>query len=176
MVKRTVVAFERDDSREKIAQMLERAGIEVRFRCRSGSEVIRAVRLMGSGVVICGHKLTDMTANTLAHELRGQAYFLVLAKAAQLEILDDSELLKLPLPVSAGELRGSVGVLLQLDRMNVRETLPQRTQEETELIERAKEFLMETRGMTEEHAHRYLQRRSMETATKMADIARSVLE
>ncbi len=170
---RTVVAFERDDSRERITQMLERSGIEVRFRCKSGAEVIRAVRLMGSGVVVCGYKLADMSAQQLAQELRGTAYFLVLAKAPQLELCDGPEILKLPLPVTAGELRGSVSVLTQLDTMNLRGG--QRSQEEKELIARAKEYLMRERGMSEEAAHRYLQRRSMETATKMAEVAKSLL-
>ena len=67
---RTVVAFEKDESRDKIADMLERSGVTVRYRCRSGAEVLRAVKTMGSGVVICGHRLTDMPAERLAHELR----------------------------------------------------------------------------------------------------------
>ena len=117
---RTVVAFEKDESRDKIADMLERSGVTVRFRCRSGAEVLRAVKTMGSGVVICGHKLADMPAAQLAHELRGQAKFLVLAKQSQLELMDDPDVFKLPIPISAAELRGSVNILLQLNEFSNR--------------------------------------------------------
>lgn len=173
---RTVVAFERDESRDKIADMLEKSGIPVRFRCRSGAEVLRAVKTMGSGVVICGHKLTDMPAEQLAHELRGMAKFLVLAKQAQLELMDDPDVFKLQIPISAAELRGSVNILLQLEEISAREQVPKRTQEERRLIERAKEKLMEARGFTEDQAHRFLQKRSMETGTKLTETARQILE
>ncbi len=173
---RTVVAFEKDESRDKIADMLERSGITVRFRCRSGAEVLRAVKTMGSGVVICGHKLTDMPTEHLAHDLRGQAKFLILAKQSQLELLDDPDVFKLPIPISAAELRGSVNILLQLDEISARSQIPQRSQEERHVIQKAKELLMETRGLTEDQAHRYLQKRSMETGTKLADTARMILE
>ena len=35
---------------------------------------------------------------------------------------------------------------------------------------------MESRGFTEAQAHRYLQKRSMETGTKLAQTAREILE
>ncbi len=173
---RTVVAFEKDESRDKIADMLEKTGITVRFRCRSGAEVLRAVKTMGSGVVICGHKLSDMSAGELAHELRGQAKFLILAKQNQLELLDDTDVFKLQIPVSAAELRGSVNILIQLNDISDHARLPRRTEEERHVIEKAKELLMESRGFTEDQAHRYLQRRSMETGVKLAEAARAILE
>lgn len=172
---RTIVAFERAESREKITEMLEKAGISVRFGCKSGAEVIRAVKLMGSGVIICGHKLADMSADRLAHELHRQARFLVLAKPAQLAMCEDPTLFKLPVPLSPGELRGSVNILLQMDELAAREAVPHRSPEDSELIAKAKEFLMERYGFTEEQAHRHLQRMSMRSSTKMAETARQVL-
>ena len=172
----TVVAFEKEESRDRIADMLEKSGVAVRFRCRSGAEVLRAVKTMGSGVVICGHKLTDMSAGELAHELHGQAKFLVLAKQNQLDMMDNPDVFKLQLPISAGELRGSVSILQQLDEISSRGQAPQRSEEERHVIGKAKELLMETRGFTEAEAHKFLQKRSMETGTKLADTARQILE
>ncbi len=172
---RTVVAFERDETRNKIAQLLESSGIPVRFCHRSGAEVIRSVKRMGSGVVICGQKLADMPVDLLAHALGDQARFLVLAKPAQLALCEDPSLFKLPSPISAGELRGAVNVLIQLDELAARGIAPQRSQADNELIARAKEFLMESRGLSEDQAHRYLQRASMKTGEKLAATARRVL-
>ncbi len=172
----TVVAFEKDESRDKIADMLEKAGVTVRFRCRSGAEVIRAVKTMGSGVVICGHKLADMSAGHLAHELHGQAKFLILAKQDQLDMVDDTDVFKLQIPISAGELRGGVSILIQLDEIAARSQIPQRSEEERHVIDKAKELLMESRGFTEAQAHKYLQKRSMETGTKLVETARQILE
>ena len=76
----------------------------------------------------------------------------------------------------AAELRGSVNILIQLDEISARAQIPQRSQEEQHMIDRAKEALMEKRGFTEAQAHKYLQKRSMETGTKLAETARLILE
>ena len=51
-----------------------------------------------------------------------------------------------------------------------------RSDEDKMAISRAKEILMENHGMTEEEAHRYLQKRSMDSGTNLAEMARMVLE
>lgn len=51
-----------------------------------------------------------------------------------------------------------------------------RCPEEEALLSRAKGLLMERRGMTEEQAHRFLQKRSMDGGVKMADTAKQVIE
>ena len=45
-----------------------------------------------------------------------------------------------------------------------------------ETIDAAKAYLMESRGFSEEQAHRYLQRLSMDTGMALSRAARSVLE
>ena len=49
-------------------------------------------------------------------------------------------------------------------------------EEETALILRAKEWLMERRGVSEEEAHRLLQKKSMASRRRLADTARLLLE
>lgn len=51
----------------------------------------------------------------------------------------------------------------------------QRSQEERELVERAKAVLMGRHGMTEEQAHRFLQKQSMDNGARLTDTARLVL-
>ena len=172
---RTIVAFEKDETRGKIAGLLESAGIPVRFCHKSGAEVIRSVNLMGSGVVVCGPRLSDMPVDRLAHALYGQARVLVLAKPAPLDLCEDPSLFKLPSPISPAELRGALNVLIQLDELAARETIPQRSDADKALIAEAKARLMERYGFTEDQAHRYLQRLSMKTGEKLAATARQVL-
>lgn len=51
-----------------------------------------------------------------------------------------------------------------------------RTREEQALVARAKRVLMENSGLTEQQAHRLLQKRSMDHGSRLADTARKVLE
>ena len=66
-------------------------------------------------------------------------------------------------------------ILLQLDERRDRAGVPERSDEDKEVIIEAKEYLMQHNEMTEEQAHRFLQKRSMETSTPMADVAKLVL-
>lgn len=172
---RTVVAFETYDNITKISESLEKGGIKVRYRCKTGQETIRAIKSMGGGVVICGYKFSDMTASHLAFELSDLALVLVIAKPAQLDYFDKEDVFSLSLPVNAKELLGSVRMLIQMDNMRSREVIPQRSEEEEDLVLRAKYQLMEHNNMTEAQAHKYMQRRSMETSLKMSETARLIL-
>ena len=80
---RTVVAFESEKDQEAIAGVLEKSGITVRFRCRTGLETIRAVKQMGGGIVVAGYKFPDMTTENLAWQLKDDGVtVLMVAKGA----------------------------------------------------------------------------------------------
>jgi response regulator NasT len=171
-----IVAFENDNNRARICDMLEASGIAVRVSCRSGSEAIRAVRKHSGGVVICGYKLPEMTVSDLAYDLGGQAMILAIASAQQLALCHNENVFKLPTPFSKGDLISSVRMLLQMEEKSIRFTPPRRTDKETADINKAKELLMSRNSMTEQEAHRFIQRRSMDTGAKAAETARLIIE
>ena len=52
---------------------------------------------------------------------------------------------------------------------------PQRSEEDKRLVAEAKAVLMDRHGMTEEEAHRFLQKQSMDHGAKLTDTAKMVL-
>ena len=172
---RTVVAFESIVALNGVSDMLEKYGITVRYRCRTAPEAIRGIRTMGGGVVICGYKLGDTTAEQLCYDLGDCAVCLMVAKPFQLDMCENRSVFKLALPIKPSEFIGSVNMLLQLDNRKAQESIGLRSGDEKELISRAKGLLIRQRGMTEAQAHRYLQKRSMETSSKMAVTAKMVI-
>ena len=172
---RTVVAFSNSSTREKIAELLEKNGIKVRCICKRGIEVVRDIKKMGGGVVICSPQLHDMTADDLAFELGRLAFFLVAGRPAELDLCEDENIFRLKLPAPAGEICGSVRILTELDERRSHFEKPERSSEESQLIRRAKEFIMDRNAMSEEQAYRFIQKRSMETSTPMVEIARLFL-
>ena len=50
-----------------------------------------------------------------------------------------------------------------------------RSEEEKQMIQKAKEVLMARNNMTEEEAHRYMQKSSMDSATNLAETAQMIL-
>ena len=65
-------------------------------------------------------------------------------------------------------------MLEQLEEMSRRDVRP--PQDELETIRRAKLWMMEHEGLSEEEAHRRLQRQSMTARRRMAEVAASILE
>lgn len=173
---RTVIALGGGEHTDAICSALEQHGVEVRYRCRTGAEVVRAIRKMGGGVVLCPFKLPDMTANDLSENLSGMATVLVIAKPQYLALCENEELFKLPSPVRVNELIGSVHMLIQMDQMRAARAVPKRSTEDQALISSAKALLMEHDGLTEDAAHRYLQRRSMETCARMEETAKIIID
>ena len=173
---RTVVAFESEKDQEAIAGVLEKSGITVRFRCRTGLETIRAVKQMGGGIVVAGYKFPDMTTENLAWQLKDDGVtVLMVAKGASLDMVENEDIFRIPAPFRPAELVGAVKMLVQLDQQRFKPSAARRTDDEKQMIADAKQLLMDREGYTEDQAHRYLQRRSMETSLKMTEVARLII-
>ncbi|MCI2048509.1 MAG: ANTAR domain-containing protein [Lachnospiraceae bacterium] len=172
---RIVIAITNEQLRTSVEQILSRNNILVRSSCRTGMEASRAIRKMDGGVLICSARLPDMTVDTLSYDLDRICYFLVLGRTETLGYLENEDLFKVALPVHSDELCGSVRILMQLDERRSREHISERTDEDKKAIDEAKAYLIEHNSMTEDQAHRFLQKRSMETSTPMSEVARLIL-
>ena len=173
---RIVVAFTGEELRRKTQRLLASEGLETAAVCASGAEVIRTVRQMGSAAVICGFHLRDMTADALAADLRGLAAVMAVAKASHLELCGGENLFKLPVPASRAEFTATLTLMLDFEAAHLRHPASGRREEERRVIRQAKELLMDVNRMTEEEAHRFLQKRSMERGIWMAEAARWVID
>ena len=156
--------------------MLETGGITVRSRFRSGAEVIRAIKKMEGGIVICGYKLSDMSFACLADSLNGSAMLLIIGSPSQLEYCHSDDVFILPAPASRSDLIASVRMLIQMEQKYLKLTLPQRNKEDELLLEKAKEFLIDKNRMTEAQAHKFIQKKSMDGGSTMTETARLIIE
>ncbi|MDO4547065.1 MAG: ANTAR domain-containing protein [Clostridia bacterium] len=173
---RLIVAFDGEKQREQIHEVLEGAGLSVRFVTDSASETVRLINLMGGGIVVTGGRLSGEPVDELAYRLGSGAMILALGSPAQLEYIDSIDVFKLSVPFSRIELISSVRILIQLEEKNQLKTVPRRTTQEDRLVASAKAKLMQSRDMTENEAHQYLQKLSMNTGRKLVQTAKSILE
>ena len=171
-----IVAFERAANGAKIKEILESEGEFACLACRSAAEVKRAARKQQECIIVCGFKLADGTCEELFHDLPAGCFMLMVASQARLELSETEGIFKLQSPVHRGELLASVRMLAQFQWYIPRGKGPaRRGEEERKLIAQAKAVLMDRHGMTEEQAHRFLQKQSMDNGAKLTDTARLVL-
>lgn len=173
-MRQVIVAFERPSNCDRLREILESTGEFSCLVCRSAAQVKCAAGKQRLDLVVCGFKLTDESCETLYFDLPQRCAMLMVAPQAQLELCAAPGIFKLPAPVGRGSLLASVRMLAQLAQTS--QAPARRSQEEKELVARAKTLLMEQDGMTEAEAHRWLQKRSMDHGARLADTARQVLE
>ena len=126
-------------------------------------------------IVICGFKLADESGQELYQDLPDSCCMLMIAPQSRLELCEEDGIFRLASPVHRGDLLASVRMLIQMNRQYIGQYRPQRTEEEQSLIAQAKAVLMDRHSMTEEQAHRFLQKKSMDNGAKLVEIARMIL-
>lgn len=173
---RIVTVFAREEAQRRILRMLKAGGYAVAGCFFSGADVIRAVRKLECTAVVCSFRLRDMTAAELAQNLAPDTAVLVIASASNLDRCQGENLYKLPVPASRTDLYASVDMLLQFRRKRARRSPPQRREEAQRLIRRAKELLMDVDCMSEAEAHRFVQKRSMDSGLRLEQTARLIIE
>jgi response regulator NasT len=157
-----------------MTEIFEAEGIRVSAACGSGAEILRWCGRMSGGVILTGYKLYDMTAQELFEDLPQGFSMLLLGTQMQLEDCLNEEICRICAPAARSDLVASIRMLL--GQLEGEAPVPTRTSEDKALITRAKELLMSRNHMTEEQAHRFLQKRSMDAGRKMVETAMEVLD
>ena len=173
-MRQVIVAFERQSNCDRIREILESTGEFSCLVCRSGDQVRRAVHKRRVSIVVCGFKLLDESCEALYGDLPQRCAMLMVAPQSQLALCGGVGIFKLPTPIRRTELLDTVRQLALL--CAERDAPIQRSEEEWALVERAKAVLMSLQGMSEEQAHRFLQKQSMDRGARLIDTARRVLD
>lgn len=173
-MEKVVVAFENIANCQRICHMLESGSVARAIPVHSAGEVKRLVARSDIDVVVCGYKFKDGAAVRLHEALPQSCSMLVVAQQSQLDYLSE-EIFRLPAPISQASLCASVRMLFQMNRKLNLFLRPRRNEEEEQVIREAKALLMERNQMTEEQAHRWIQKRSMDNGAKLVQTARVIL-
>ena len=175
---KVIVAFENSANAVRIKETLESSGDFSCIVCRSAAGVKRTARKLRVRTVVCGFKLTDQSCESMYHDLPEGCSMLMVAPQTRLELCETEGIFKLQSPIRRGELLASVRMLAQFQRTAPRGKAKgpaQRSEEELALVARAKTVLMDRHGMTEEQAHRFLHKQSMDAGAKLTDTAKLIL-
>lgn len=179
-----IIAFPRLDDAKKLKKLLIRNGYDVTMVCDSGSQVMEAVHQLDGGIVISGYRFSDMYYLDIQECLPKEFSLLLLASPARLAECAGENIISLAMPFKVQDLLSTLEMMAgQYSRFRKKKAKQQRppggktrTGQDRRLITAAKEILMERNQMTEEEAHHYLQKLSMDSGVKLAETAAMLLE
>lgn len=177
----------------RIKEALSAGGFTVDGEALTGSMTLCQVTSRGEGgVVICGPLFTDMSAGHLQTLLPEEYDMLVLSSPGSVNLGYERTdgLYTLSLPLRTQDLLSSVRMLLETRQMpsnrlyqektrasqGMKESaIPQRGEDERRILEQAKTILMNRNQMSEQEAHRFLQKKSMDNGWRLIDTAQAVI-
>lgn len=174
-----IVVLPKIDDAKNIKNLLVRNGITVSGAYTTGAQAIAQADGLDGGIILCGYKLADMLYSQLYEDLPAGFEMLLMASLQHLSGGFVQEgIMCLTMPVKTHDLISTIDMMLQgmeRRRRKLRSRPRERNEEEIRLIREAKELLMNRNHMSEEEAHKYIQKRSMDSGTNMVETAQMVL-
>ncbi len=176
---RIVAAFLKIDDAKKIKNVLNQNGYDDILVCNSAYQVIAAANESDGGIVLCGYRLTDMHYSELYGYLPRDFRMLLIASAPKLDECSQGDIMCLSIPFKTHELIDTLELMrIEWDRTfkRLKKAGPKRrSSREQTVIDNAKELLMERNHLSEEQAHRYIQKLSMDSGNSLVETARMIL-
>ena len=169
-----IVVFPKPEDARNIRILLIRNGYQVSAVCTSGLQALNAADRLGSGVIVCGYKFPDMLYEELFENLPPSFDMLLLASQRVIGGGVREGIVSVAMPLKVIDLVNSLSMLIEQQerrRRRKRTTPAKRSDEDQKLIADAKKLLMTRNNMTEEEAHRYLQKTSMDSGTNLVETA-----
>lgn len=174
-----IIAFPKLEDAKKLKNVLNRNGYDDILTYNNASQVIAAANESDGGIVLCGYRLTDMHYSELYGYLPREFRMLLVASPVRLQECTNMEILCLSMPIHLHELVSTIEtMLLELTRPKKKRGRPQpkkRSQEEQRIIDDAKALLMERNNLSEEEAHKYIQKLSMDSGNNLVETAEMIL-
>lgn len=173
-----IVVFPSRENAANIRNLLVRYGMTVSGVCTTGAQAMNHADALDEGIVVCGYKLKDMMYTELREYLPENFEMLLVASRDKWSDVEVCGVMGLPMPIKVQDLIGTLEMMLtdmERRRRKRKQEKKKRSPKDQELIRHAKELLMERNHMSEEEAHRYLQKSSMESGTNIVETAEMVL-
>ncbi len=173
-----IVAFPKLEDAKNIRNLLVRHGYDVLAVCTAGAQVLNYVDQLTDGIVVCGYRFSDMLYTELKDELPQGTEMLLLASQRVLGGRGALGVVAVAMPLKVHDLLETLEMLSEkvARRRRKRKSLPKsRSAKDQETIDKAKKLLMERNHMTEEEAHRYIQKSSMDSGNSLAEMADMIL-
>lgn len=173
-----IVVFPKPEDGKSIRNLLSRHGYDVTAVCSQGSQVLNYIDMMNDGIIVSGYKFSDMYYFDLKNSLPQGFDMLLLASPRVCSECGDRDIVCVSMPLKVHDLMNTLEMMCMNQarrRKKLRAKPRQRSEAEKKVLREAKTILMERNHMTEEEAHRYIQKCSMDSGTSLTETAEMVI-
>ena len=174
-VSNIVIAFPKQEVAQNVKKILSQSGYSVQAVCTTGAQALNSINNLESGILICGCRFIDMMYTEIYEYLPPEFQ---IASASSIQEREISNIVSLVLPMKVHELLQTVEMMegeIRRRRKRMRQRPKLRSEEDQKVIQKAKELLMDRNGFSEEEAHRYIQKRSMDNGTELVEVSQMIL-
>ncbi len=171
-----IVAFPKLEEAKKLRNLLVRNGYDVSAVCTTGEQALYYADDFVNGILLCSYKLPDMMYLEIKEYMPKGFEMIVLVSENQ--SLKCKDLMVVTMPFAIRDFLNTVDMAVQsviCRKRKMRQHPAKRNDNDRQLINEVKSVLMERNHMTEEEAHRYIQKCSMESGTNLVETARMLL-
>ena len=172
-----LVVFPKIENAKSVRNILRKGGYTVDAVCSTGAQALQAANDLDSGIIICTYRLADMIYSELYEYLEPRYEMLLIASKSQIAQLETDAVTCLPTPLKVHELLQAMELLseaFQRKRKKRRQAPRMRSAQEKHAIAQAKALVSQHMHMTEEEAHRYLQKQSMDSGRGLMETAQMI--
>ena len=173
-----IIVFSKIENGKHIKDLLTHNGFAVTAVHTTAAAALKEIYNLEAGLVISSVRLPDMHYREFKECMPSAFDMLLIGSAGAISERDSEGILSLTMPLKAYELLQTVQMMLARHQTYSRRknTRPKpRNQRDQKIIDDAKQLLMERNHMTEEEAHRYLQKSSMNSGTNLVEAAQMVI-
>lgn len=173
-----IVVMPKAQDADSIRRILMKSGYVNVFACSSGAKAVSLMHEFADGILISGYRMVDMMYSDVRADMPDGFQMLLLASRDVLSGRQQSGMVCLSMPLKVHELLDTLQMMergILRTRRKTKAGVKGRSEEERALISRAKELLMTRNHMTEEEAHRYIQKCSMDSGTNLVETAQMVI-
>ncbi len=173
-----VIVFSKKEVALSIKKILAQSGYSVNSVCTTGAQALQSMSELQNGILISGCRFVDMMYEELYEYLPPGFQMLLIASASVTMERRVENLVCLSQPLKVHELLETLEMIeydIHRRRKKMRNHPKARSESEQLILNRAKQILMDRNHFTEQEAHRYIQKRSMDNGTGLVETAQMIL-
>lgn len=171
-----VVVFPKMEDAKNMKNLLVRNGYQVAAVCTTGATALHCADGLVNGIIVSAYKLPDMMYTELKEYL--PVGFEMILLVSKNHIGECGNVITIPMPFTVRDFLNTMEMTVQTvlrRKRKLRSKPAVRDEKDKEAIREAKAMLMTRNHMTEEEAHRYIQKVSMESGNNMIETAHMLL-